>query len=210
MLAVSDTGTGMTKEIQSRLFEPFFTTKEKGKGTGLGLSTAYGVVKQSKGNIWVYSEPGKGSTFKIYLPRCEASAAALIKAEREKESLHGSETVLVVEDDEMVRSMILKALNSYGYHVLCAPNGQEALRILREQEEMVSLVLTDIVMPGMSGGELAAQAQGEQQDLKILYMSGYTDNAIVHHGVLYKSVSFLQKPFTPDLLAGKVRKVLDG
>ena len=148
MLAVSDTGIGMTKEVQDRLFEPFFTTKEKGKGTGLGLSTVYGIVKQSKGNIWVYSEPGKGSTFKIYLPRIEETVCIIGKAEKKGVSLQGSETILVVEDDDMVRNLALKALKQYGYKVLCAGDGQDAFHVCREHKEPVHLMLTDVVMPG--------------------------------------------------------------
>jgi len=209
MLAVSDTGTGMTREVKSQLFEPFFTTKEKGKGTGLGLSTIYGIVKQSNGNIWVYSEPGKGSTFKIYLPRHQGGSSGLKKAAKKEVALHGSETILLVEDDETVRNVTLKGLESYGYHVLCAQDGREALRILREYEGPIHLTLTDVVMPGMSGGDLAARAREEQQDLKFLFMSGYTDNDIVHKGFLDKGIAFLQKPFTPDHLARKVREVLE-
>jgi PAS domain S-box-containing protein len=208
MLAVSDMGVGMSKEVQAQLFEPFFTTKEKGKGTGLGLSTVYGIVKQSKGNIWVYSEPGKGSTFKIYLPRVEESGHARENAKKEEESLQGSETVLVVEDDEMVRNVTLKILQRYGYAVLCARDGQEALRMCREHKEQVQLMLTDVVMPGMGGRDLEEKLQKIQPGMKVLFMSGYTDNAIVHHGMLDKGIAFLQKPFTPEGLARKVRAVL--
>ncbi len=208
MLAVSDTGTGMTRDVRSRLFEPFFTTKEKGKGTGLGLSTVYGIVKQSKGNIWVYSEPEKGSTFKIYLPRIKKDSPPPREAEIVKKTFNGSETVLLVEDDEMVTKMVVKVLKKYGYHVFCAPDGEEALRILREQENVIHLVLTDVVMPGMSGGDLADEIRKIIPDLKMLFTSGYTDNAIVHHGVLDKGIPFIQKPFTPDELARKVREVL--
>ena len=233
MLAVSDTGIGMTKEVQARIFEPFFTTKEKGKGTGFGLSTAYGIVKQSGGNIFVYSEPGKGATFKIYLPaiasaqarppakadrggrarraglpRVEEAAPGQKKAEIKEETLDGSETVLLVEDDEMVRNMALKILNRYGYTVLYPTDGQEALRICREHEGPIHLMLTDVVMPGMGGRNLAEQAQVVRPDLKVLFMSGYTDNAIVHHGVLEEGIAFLKKPFTPEGMARKVREVL--
>jgi two-component system, cell cycle sensor histidine kinase and response regulator CckA len=210
MLAVSDTGTGMSREIMSQVFDPFFTTKEKGKGTGLGLSTVYGIVKQSNGNIWVYSEPEKGATFKIYLPRCEETAITRNTEDGKEKMLQGTETVLVVEDDEPVRELAINALRRYGYHVLCAPDGQEALRVLQEHEGMIHLMLTDVVMPGMSGGDLGARAQEVRGDLKVLYMSGYTDNAIVHHGVLDKGTPFLQKPFTPDRVASKVREVLEG
>ncbi|MEW6669825.1 MAG: PAS domain S-box protein [Thermodesulfobacteriota bacterium] len=207
MLAVSDTGVGMSKDVQDRLFEPFFTTKEKGKGTGLGLSTVYGIVKQSKGNIWVYSEPGQGSTFKVYLPRVTEAARTAERPGKE-ESLQGSGTVLVVEDDEMVRKLAQKALTKYGYAVLCARGGEEAKRMCREHGEQIRLMVTDVVMPGMSGKELAEELQRIQPGVKVLFMSGYTDNAIVHHGVLDRGVAFLQKPFTPDDLARKVREVL--
>ncbi|MEW6666530.1 MAG: PAS domain S-box protein [Thermodesulfobacteriota bacterium] len=208
MLAISDTGVGMAKEVQAQLFEPFFTTKEKGKGTGLGLSTVYGIVKQSRGNIWVYSEPGRGSTFKIYLPRVEEPGRVVEKFEKKEEPLQGSETVLVVEDDKMVRNMTLKILQKYGYTVLCARDGQEALRISKEHKGFIDLMLTDIVMPGMSGKDLAEELKGIQPGLKVLFMSGYTDNAIVHHGILDEGIAFLQKPFTPEGLARKVREAL--
>jgi two-component system cell cycle sensor histidine kinase/response regulator CckA len=209
MLAVSDTGIGMTQEVQDHLFEPFFTTREKGKGTGLGLSTVYGIVKQSKGNIWVYSEPGKGSTFKIYLPRVEEPVRIMEKAEKKGESLQGSETILLVEDDDMVRNLALKALKQYGYTVLCAGDGQEALHMCREHKGPVHLMLTDVVMPGMGGGELAKSLEGLRSEMKVLFMSGYTDNAISHHGILAPHVNFIEKPFLPETLAGKVRRVLD-
>jgi len=210
MLAVSDTGTGMPPELKSQIFEPFFTTKEKGKGTGLGLSTVYGIVKQSDGSIWVYSEPGKGTTFKIYFPVHKGASSALEQPVKKEAVPQGSETILLVEDDDMVRKTTLKALESYGYVVLYAPDGHAALRILRKHEGTVHLMLTDVVMPGMSGGELAAQARREHTDLKVLYMSGYTDNDIVHKGYLDKGVAFIQKPFTPGRLAMKVKEVLDG
>ena len=209
MLAVSDTGIGMPQDVKLQIFDPFFTTKEKGKGTGLGLSTVYGIVKQSNGSIWVYSEPGKGTTFKIYLPLHEGTYPARKELTRDEGTLHGSETILLVEDDEMVGNTALKALESYGYAVLYAPDGQDALRILREYEGAIHLMLTDVVMPGMSGGDLAAQARADKPDLKVLFMSGYTDNDIVHKGLLDKGIAFLQKPFTPDRLARKVREVLE-
>ncbi|MBN1103096.1 MAG: response regulator, partial [Deltaproteobacteria bacterium] len=208
MLAVSDTGAGMTREVQAHLFEPFFTTKERGKGTGLGLSTVYGIVKQSKGNIWVYSEEGKGTTFKIYLPRVEGPGSVTEKPEKEEESLQGSETILVVEDDETVRNLALNALKRYGYTVLCARDGEEALRMCRERTEQIQLMLSDVVMPGMSGKDLAEEIKGLRPGLKVLFMSGYTDNSIVRHGVLENGIAFLQKPFTPEALARKVRKAL--
>jgi two-component system, cell cycle sensor histidine kinase and response regulator CckA len=209
MLAVSDTGIGMTKEVQSRIFEPFFTTKENGKGTGLGLSTVYGIIKQSKGNIWVYSEPGKGTTFKIYLPWVEKTAPMRKNSMREVQIPHGSETVLAVEDEEMVRNIVLKSLTKYGYKVLAAPDGEEALRICKRHEGPIHLILTDVVMPGISGKEIARQAKELRPDLKVLFMSGYTDNAIVNNGILEEGIAFIQKPFTHEGLAWKVRGVLD-
>ncbi|MFH2044175.1 MAG: response regulator [Pseudomonadota bacterium] len=209
MLAVSDSGIGIAREVQPHVFEPFFTTKDKSKGTGLGLSTAYGIVKQSNGYIWVYSEPGKGTTFKIYIPSCEKAPQSPKEGDAREEVLHGSETVLLVEDDEMVRKVAFKALKSFGYQVISVPDGQKALRILREQEKMIHLLLTDIIMPEMGGEVLAAKAQDVCRDLKVLYMSGYTDSGIVHSGVLDAEIPFLQKPFTPDSLARKVREVLD-
>jgi CheY-like chemotaxis protein len=207
MLAASDTGVGMSEEVREHLFEPFFTTKDKGKGTGLGLSTVYGIVKQSRGNIWVYSEPGQGSTFKVYLPRVAETAPGAEKPKGE-ESLEGSGTVLVVEDDEMVRNMTVKVLERYGYTVLCARGGEEAERVCRENGEEIRLMVTDVVMPMMSGRELAERLGRMQPGMKVLFMSGYTDDAIVHHGVLDKGVAFIQKPFTPEGLARKVREVL--
>ncbi|MEW6669824.1 MAG: ATP-binding protein [Thermodesulfobacteriota bacterium] len=208
MLAVSDTGVGMSMEIQEQLFDPFFTTKEKEKGAGLGLSTVYGIVKQSKGHIWVYSEPGKGSTFKIYLPWVEEPGHAKEKAAKTEESLQGSETILMVEDDETVRKMTLKILQKHGYTVLCARNPQEAIHLCREHKEQVQLTVTDVVMPGMSGKDLADEVKRIRPGMKVLFTSGYTDDAIVHHGVLAKGMAFIQKPFTPEGLARKVREVL--
>jgi PAS domain S-box-containing protein len=211
MLSISDTGIGMTPEIKERIFEPFFTTKEKGKGTGLGLSTVYGIVKQSGGNIWVYSEPGQGTTFKIYLPTIEEITDVLEAKVVPTKSLQGSETILLAEDEEAVKKFASMTLQSYGYKVLEAANGEEALRVVQEQPPgFIRLMLTDVVMPGMSGRELANSLQLLQPEMKVLYMSGYTDNAIVHHGVLDPGMAYIQKPFTPDGLASKVREILDG
>jgi two-component system cell cycle sensor histidine kinase/response regulator CckA len=210
MLAVSDAGIGMTKEVQERIFEPFFTTKESGKGTGLGLSTVYGIVKQSKGNIWVYSEPGKGATFKIYLPQVKKEISARKDATGEIHLPRGSETILAVEDEEMVRSVVAKFLRKDGYTVMVAANGEEALRICREHKGPIHLLLTDVVLPGLSGKEIAKQAKKLRPELKVLFMSGYTDNAIVKHGILKKGIAFIQKPLTRQGLAWKVREVLDG
>jgi len=209
MLAVSDTGVGMTPEVRDRVFEPFFTTKEEGKGTGLGLSTVYGIVKQSEGNIWVYSEPGRGTTFKIYLPQVEELLEEVKEKVVGEELPCGSETVLVVEDEEEVRKVAARILRGQGYKVLEASNGADTLMICKEQKEPIHLILTDVVMPQMSGRQLVEQLRQVYQNLKVLYMSGYTDNIIVHHGVLERGINYIQKPFTVGALAGKVREVLD-
>jgi signal transduction histidine kinase len=209
MLSVSDTGVGMTAEIRQQVFEPFFTTKERGKGTGLGLSTVYGIVKQSGGNIWVYSEPGQGTTFKIYLPRVDEPLEELKERVVKEELLQGKETVLVVEDEEAVRQLAVRILKRQGYTVLDTPDGEGALVICEKQKEPVHLILTDVIMPGMSGRQLAERCRRIRQDFKVLYMSGYTDNAIVHHGVLEEGMNYIQKPFTVEDLARKVREVLD-
>jgi PAS domain S-box-containing protein len=208
MLAVSDTGVGMDAAIKAHVFEPFFTTKEKGKGTGLGLATVYGIVKQSGGYIWVYSEPGRGTTFKIYLPRVEAEAEPLAPRSEPPASLRGSETVLLVEDEEAVRNLTRKVLETHGYAVLPAAGGQEALRLASEYDGPIHLLLTDVVMPTMSGRELAGRLASVREETKVLYVSGYTDDTIVHHGVLEPGIAFLQKPFTPEALVRKLREVL--
>jgi PAS domain S-box-containing protein len=208
MLAVSDTGAGMDAETKARLFEPFFTTKEKGKGTGLGLATVYGIVKQSGGYIWVYSEPRHGTTFKIYLPRIEADPEPLAP-KAAPVSLRGSETVLVVEDEEAVRSLIRTVLETRGYVVIAAEAGEEALRLANAHDGVIHLLVTDVVMPGMSGRDLAQHLAPVRREMKALYLSGYTDDAIVQHGVLEPGIAFLQKPFMPQELARKVREVLD-
>jgi PAS domain S-box-containing protein len=209
MLAISDNGIGMDSATQARIFEPFFTTKGQGKGTGLGLSTVYGIVKQSNGFIWVYSEPGKGTTFKIYFPRVEGKSAKIPTENKSESGFWGSETVLVVEDEESVRALACRILSGRGYNILEAPNGKEALRMVREYPGKIHLVLTDVVMPGMSGKELVSQLEALRPGIKALYISGYTDNAIVHHGTLDSAVAFLQKPFAVGSLAGKVREVID-
>ncbi len=209
MVAVSDTGHGMDSETLSHIFEPFFTTKEKGKGTGLGLSTVYGIVKQSAGNIWVYSEIGRGSTFKVYLPRVQEAATAAAAAASAPESISGTETVLLVEDEVAVRSLVRETLHAYGYNVLEAQGATHAMVICEQHTGPIHLLLTDVVMPQMSGKELAKQLALVHANAEVLFMSGYTDNAIVRHGVLDGNTNFLQKPFTPKALATKVREVLD-
>ncbi|HYM82402.1 MAG TPA: response regulator [Candidatus Limnocylindria bacterium] len=208
MLAVSDTGTGMDAETMSHLFEPFFTTKEVTKGTGLGLSTVYGIVKQSGGTIWVYSEPAHGSTFKVYLPRVEESIERRAVSAAPAESPRGTETVLLVEDEETVRALVRDVLGRRGYQVLEARDGQEALA-LGELLAPVELMITDVVMPGISGSDLAATLTTRFPNLKVLFISGYTDRGIVHQGQLDPRTPFLQKPFTPEALLRKVREVLN-
>ena len=210
MLSVSDTGHGMTKEVQEQIFEPFFTTKPHGKGTGLGLSTVYGIVKQSGGNIWVYSEPGRGTTFKVYFPQVH-EAAVTRPAEETVDRLEpagGGETLLLVEDEAAVRQLVFRVLAGHGYTVLVADSGDEALRLLESRGEPIALLLTDVILPGMSGRELADRLRGRLPGLKVLYMSGYTQNAIVHDGRLDADVAFLEKPFTPEDLVRRVREVL--
>ncbi len=209
MLGVSDTGTGMDTQTKARIFEPFFTTKGLGKGTGLGLSTVFGIVKQSGGNIWVYSELGSGTSFKIYLPRVKEALEQAEPAMAQTASRQGSETVLVVEDEEAVRVLVRRVLEANGYHVLEASHGAAALVTCDEHKDPIHLLMTDLIMPEMSGRQLAEQVSAQRPEMKILYMSGYTDNAILHHGGLQSGANFLQKPFTPDTLVRKLRAVLD-
>jgi CheY-like chemotaxis protein len=209
MLAVTDTGTGMDAATQARIFEPFFTTKEPGKGTGLGLATVFGIVKQSGGNIWVYSEPQRGTTFKVYLPRLDGIAPEASTRAAAPEAARGSETVLLVEDADSLRELGREILEEHGYRVLEARSGVEALQVLGRHAGSLELVLTDLVMPGMSGVELAGQIKAQRPATKVLYMSGYTDDALGHHGVLEAGMAFVEKPFTIDGLLRKVREVLD-
>ena len=209
MLSVSDTGVGMSPEVKDRVFEPFFTTKERGKGTGLGLSTVYGIVKQSGGNVWVYSELGKGTTVKIYLPRVDEPLSEESLKTSNEESPRGMETVLLVEDDEEVRRLAARILERQGYRLLVASHGEEALSVCRDYMGPIHLVLTDVVMPKMSGREVAKRIEQDHPETKVLYMSGYTDNAITQHGVLNEGMNYIQKPFAVDALSRKVREVLD-
>ena len=207
MLAVSDTGSGMDEATRAKIFEPFFTTKAPGQGTGLGLSTVYGIVKQSGGNIWVYSEVGRGTTFKIYLPRVTAAAEAAPEPVVATDP-GGHETILLVEDSEGVHNLAVRVLRARGYTVLTAHSGAEAETVARTHQGPIHLLLTDVVLPQVGGPELAKRLAAQRPQLKVLFMSGYTDNSIVHHGVLAAGVSYLQKPFTPEGLARRVREVL--
>ncbi len=209
MLAVSDSGSGMDPETKAHIFEPFFTTKEPGKGTGLGLATVHGIIKQSDGHIWVYSEAGKGTTFKIYLPRVEAAARSLQPAATPAAALRGQETILVVEDDEKLRGAICQTLRSYGYRVLEAGNGNEALSLYGQHQGPLHLVLTDVVMPGMSGGELLERLSSFSRQMKVLFMSGYTEDTAALQSLLAAGVPFLEKPFKMIKMVEKVREVLD-
>jgi two-component system, cell cycle sensor histidine kinase and response regulator CckA len=208
MLALSDTGIGMDRETQLRIFEPFFSTKPPGKGTGLGLSTVFGIVQQSGGHVWVYSEPGKGTTFRVYLPRAKdltppppPPAAPL--------SLDGSETILLVEDQEEVRQVALQILRRHGYHVIEARNAGEALLTCERHPRAIQLLLTDVVMPQMNGRELAERLRTLRPELRVVFMSGYTENAVVTHGILDSGATYLQKPIVPEALARCVRTALD-
>ncbi|MBI1966852.1 MAG: PAS domain S-box protein [Gemmatimonadetes bacterium] len=209
LLAVTDTGVGMDRETQTRIFEPFFTTKERGKGTGLGLASVYGIVKQSGGWIWVYSEPGRGSTFKIYLPRVEEPPERAVSRIAVEEPAGGTETVLLVEDESAVRGLAREALEQFGYQVLEAADGAQAVLLARDYPDRIHLLLTDVVMPGMPGSELAERLARARPDIRILFTSGYADTAVSRRGVLALDVAFLQKPYTPEVLARKVREVLD-
>jgi PAS domain S-box-containing protein len=212
MLAVSDTGTGMSAETVAHIFEPFYTTKESGRGTGLGLSTVYGIVKQSGGYVWVYSEPGRGTTFKVYLPRVDETVEALpvAKTKSQDRAKMGTETILLVEDEPDLRELTRTVLASKGYTIVEARNAEEAERLAESNGKKIHLLLTDVIMPGISGRELAKRILARHSAMRVLYMSGYTYNVIAEGGTLERGVSFLQKPFTPSALVEKVREVLDG
>ncbi|MBI5710913.1 MAG: response regulator [Candidatus Eisenbacteria bacterium] len=210
MLSVRDTGDGMAPEVKAHIFEPFFTTKARGRGTGLGLSTVFGIVTQSGGHIVVDSEPGAGTVFRIYLPRLDEAAAVEERPEARPTAPRGSETILLVEDEDQVRGAVQQTLLASGYTVLAAPDGAEAFRVFAQRHRDIRLVLTDVVMPRMSGKELCERVTALRPDMKVLFMSGYSDAEIVHEGVLEEGIAFIQKPFAPGELAARVREVLDG
>jgi len=208
MIAVSDDGHGMDAETRRHIFEPFFTTKEKGKGTGLGLATVYGIVKQTGGDIWVYSEPGQGTTFKLYFPTVKEPLAEASGGEVMPTKQSGGETVLVVEDETAVRELTVRILQQLGYTILTASSGAEALEISQTHGGHIDLLLTDVVMPNMSGRQLADHLLSSRPKTKVLFLSGYTENTVVHHGVLDPGVDFLPKPFSRENLSKKLRDVL--
>jgi CheY-like chemotaxis protein len=209
VLTFSDSGVGMDEATRAHAFEPFFTTKPRGKGTGIGLATVYGIVKQSNGWIWVYSEVGKGTTFKIYLPPALESGPVNDDPPAHALDLRGTETILVVEDQSEVRKLTVEALKLYGYRVMDAANGDDALQVCRSLPAPIDLMITDIVMPGMTGPEVAGQLAVLSPGTKVLYISGYPEDLIAHQGVLDPGVAYLSKPFTAAALAEKVRDVLN-
>ena len=208
-LAVTDSGTGMDSETLAHIFEPFFTTKEMGKGTGLGLATVYGVVKQSGGYVWVDSEPGKGASFQVFLPRVNAVSQPLAANPYLGENLRGSETILLVEDAEPLRKLAASFLSSHGFEVLSAPDAEQALKIAAAHAGAIQLLVTDVIMPGQNGRVLAERLVSSYPGIKVLYISGYTDSFIAGHGVLGPESNLLNKPFTEEALIHKVREVLD-
>jgi CheY-like chemotaxis protein len=209
MLAVSDTGIGMDAATKAQVFEPFFTTKERGKGTGLGLSTVFGIVKQSGGSIYLYSEPGVGTTFKIYFPFAEGPLGRTEQASAETRGGQGCETILLVEDEEQVREVAAAILRAAGFHVLAAAAPADAILVCEESPERIDLLLTDVIMPRMNGRQLAERIRLLRPEVRVLYMSGYTDDMILSNGTLAAGASFIQKPMMPDSLTRKVRDVLD-
>jgi CheY-like chemotaxis protein len=199
----------MDKEIESHIFEPFYTTKEKGKGTGLGLSTVYGIIKQNNGYIFVDTAPEEGCTVDIYLPKAKEDVVSEKKVQHPVTEVIGSETILIAEDDNSVRKLAQSTLKKKGYKVLVAENGEDALQISKAYDGSIDLIITDVVMPKINGKELVERLQPLFPDIKVIFMSGYTDNAIAHHGVLDSDMNFLEKPFTPEGLAKKAREILD-
>jgi CheY-like chemotaxis protein len=208
MLSIADSGIGMSAETKAHIFEPFFTTKPAGKGTGLGLATVYGIVKQSGGYIWVDSEVGRGATFRVYFPRVGTPLAAMKTVTPVEPPWRGSGTILVVEDDPSVQRLVCRVLATRGYEVIAAANGEEALHLAAAHRGTIHLLLTDVVMPRMGGRELAERATRLRPELRVLFMSGYTDDAVVRHGVVEDKVGFVHKPFTPDTIERRVRDAL--
>jgi CheY-like chemotaxis protein len=208
MIVVSDTGCGMDSATRQHIFEPFFTTKQRGKGTGLGLATVYGMVKQSGGDIWVYSEPGQGTTFKLYFPRVAEPVSAGWSEEAGPPRQVAGETVMLVEDEAQVRDLEVRMLKQLGYTVLAAANGEEAMDVSHAHAGEIALLVTDVVMPNMSGKQVADAMRSRRPQLKVLFLSGYTENTISHHGVLDSSVDFLSKPFSRETLSNKIRDIL--
>ena len=209
-LTVSDTGCGMTPAVQEQIFEPFFTTKATGEGTGLGLATVYGIVKQHKGNIYVYSEPGKGTTFKIYLPTVSKTVDETVLPPERPHLPQGTETILLVDDDPGIRSLVIATLRPLGYSIVEAGSGKEALQVAANETGPIDLLLTDVIMPGISGLLLAERLAPSRPDMQVVYMSGYTDNAVADKGILLPGIHFINKPLVPTALARRLRAILDG